>query len=227
MPKSIRTLSATRADVENAHRSFSDPKTGRPVHGSDLLHQSAFSTPITPPDRELLRRKLADHIEEGARRGAFDEGSAAYADQWIEAQFDGWVTNLEDEMQRRRDSAAWILAGRLESVTVASQRLLSHLATLDQLDADLARLGAELRGDEVPAGMPTPRTPESTWAGLANLPAGRSLDGLALAASPVSREAVEPTVSPATGDSAPTLHVTTIHAVDAPTGFAQPARSAD
>jgi hypothetical protein len=160
-----RRPAASRTEVQGS-AGTTGSRTGRPLGGSDRLVPSAFSTPILEPDIEDVKRALFLYIDEGARAGAFDDGSAAYADPWIASKLDGWLTQIEEEFRIRLDSANWIVGSRIENLSVASGVLGEAQDRLAELDAELDRLRVTLRGRQVEQILPAHRTGR----GLAPIP---------------------------------------------------------
>jgi hypothetical protein len=157
-----RRLAASRSPIEGAGTTVGT-RTGRPSKGFDRIVPTAFSTPLGEPDVAEARRRLFAYLDDGIRAGAFDDGSAAYADQFIASQLDGWLSGLEEEFRLRLDSAAWIVGGRIENLSVASGVLGEAQNRLSELDDELARLRAVLRGPQAaetpaPVVAPTPLT---------------------------------------------------------------------
>ena len=153
-------------------------------------------------------------VDEGIRMRAFDEGSYAYIDQWVAMKLDGWLTHLEEEFRLRQDSAAWIVGGRIENLSVASGVLAEAQDGLAELDNELARLRAVLRGPQQPTDAPAVERSER---GVAPVPP------VLLAAASLTTPDEPAHAVPVDASIAPT-RLTTIHAVD-PDGSAQSVQS--
>jgi len=173
-----RRRAAERIDIDGSRSSFGS-STGEPLHGSDLLIPTPFPTPDELAKPDEVRAALFTYIDEGASRGAFDDGNAAYADQWIQAKLAGWVTLVDGEHQRRLDSAAWILGGRTQNLTVAFTELVSLRSKLTALSNRMELYAAQLSGRE-PDAPTTEPTRAQVAEQLADLPRSTQLSGLAL-----------------------------------------------
>ena len=157
-------------------------RRGEATGGSDRLTPTPFTEVGQVPDFSEIRRELLTFIKDGASSGAFDGGSARYADQWILAKLGIWLERLETEYQLRADSAAWIVAGRLENFTAAYGTLIENERALRQQDVVLERLAAILQGNcahEHPAPLAAP-APITTIPTLPDLPRASQLRGLDL-----------------------------------------------
>ena len=214
MSNRSRRLAASRSPIEGAGSTVGT-RTGRPTSGFDRIVPTAFSTPVAEPDPVKVRRQMVAFIDEGIRMHVFDQGSYAFIDQWVAMKLDGWLTHLEDEFRLRHDGAAWIVGGRIENLSVASGVLAEAQGLLADLDDELARLRAVLRGPH-PA-IDGSAAPDRSERGVAPIP-GALLDAASL------RSGDEPTQELSAGDIPLPPPSATIHAVET-AGPAQSAQS--
>jgi hypothetical protein len=152
----------------------------------------AYTVPLREPDPATLSARLAGFIDDAARRGALDAGSAAFADAWIGAHLEGWLTLLEEEDRSRRDAATWILAARVESLARAAGTLETLRGEIAELEGEQRGRRAVLRGGPDREADRRPSAPESATQ-FDGLLAGSQLSGLELATPP----APEPVSPPA------------------------------
>ena len=163
-------------------RTRSGTPDGDAANGSDLLVPSSFPTAAELARVEEVRAELIIFIDDAAARGALDDGTPYFADQWIQAKLAGWLHLLETEYQLRADSASWIVARRTRNLTVAYGTLLSLRAELVEVENGLRQHAGVLTGTDPGAALPGP-TPDQVAADLRRLPAASQLNGHSLVAA--------------------------------------------